>query len=100
MIFIIQELRDGEGKFVRDIKGYSENKKRLKKLKLIFFPFLQSDSHGIEAGPDLDQEMEKVFSMASEGDKFDLSKISTSPDSNFSVSKRQFGEADFNRKWP
>ncbi|KAK6629364.1 hypothetical protein RUM43_003181 [Polyplax serrata] len=52
-----------------------------------------SDSHGIEAGPDLDQEMEKVFSM--DGEKFDLSKISTSPDS-VSISKRQGGEIDLN----
>lgn len=60
---------------------------------------MQSESHGVEAGPDLDQEMEKVFQMGTDGEKFDLSKISTSPDSNVSISKRQFGEADFNRKY-
>lgn len=54
----------------------------------------QSESHGADAGPDLDQEMEKVFAM--DGDKFDLNKICSSPDSD-RLSKRSISDKDFQR---
>jgi hypothetical protein len=57
--------------------------------------FLQVDGHGVETGPDLDEEMEKVFAMAEE-DRFDVSRFAASPDSN--TSKRSFNEKDYSCK--
>ncbi|XP_046401181.1 anion exchange protein 2 isoform X2 [Ischnura elegans] len=53
------------------------------------FVATQQDSHGVEAGSDLDEEMEKVFSMG-DPEKFDLARISGSaptpmPAPNFSA---------------
>lgn len=56
---------------------------------------LQVDGHGVETGPGLDEEMEKVFAMAEE-DRFDVAKFAASPDSN--TSKRSFNEKDYSRK--
>ena len=58
--------------------------------------FVQVDGHGVETGPDLDEEMEKVFAMA-EDDRFDVSKFAASPDSN--SSKRSFNEKDYSREF-
>ncbi|XP_063244472.1 band 3 anion transport protein isoform X2 [Bacillus rossius redtenbacheri] len=49
----------------------------------------EQDGH-TEPGADLDEEMEKVFTMG--GDKFDVAKFGASPDSS---SGRSFGEKDF-----
>jgi hypothetical protein len=46
----------------------------------------------LETGPDLDEEMEKVFAMA-EDDRFDVARFAASPDSN--TSKRSFSEKDY-----
>lgn len=50
------------------------------------------DGHGVETGPGLDEEMEKVFAMGEE-DRFDVARFATSPDSN--TSKRSFNEKDY-----
>ncbi|KAK7789062.1 hypothetical protein R5R35_002562 [Gryllus longicercus] len=50
------------------------------------------DGHGVEAGADLDEEMEKVFAMADE-ERFDVAKLAASPDST--ASKRSFGEKEY-----
>ncbi|PSN30595.1 hypothetical protein C0J52_24986 [Blattella germanica] len=55
----------------------------------------QVDGHGVDTGPDLDEEMEKVFVMA-EDERFDVSKFAASPDSN--SSKRSFNEKDYSRE--
>ncbi|XP_069684208.1 band 3 anion transport protein-like isoform X3 [Periplaneta americana] len=52
----------------------------------------QVDGHGVETGPDLDEEMEKVFAMA-EDERFDVARFAASPDSN--TSKRSFNEKDY-----
>ncbi|XP_071443219.1 band 3 anion transport protein isoform X2 [Hetaerina americana] len=61
------------------------------------FVATQQDSHGVEAGSDLDEEMEKVFSMG-DSEKFDLARISGSaptpmPAPNF-VAATSSGAAD------
>lgn len=56
---------------------------------------LQVDGHGVETGPGLDEEMEKVFAMAEE-DRFDVARFAASPDSN--TSKRSFNEKDYSCK--
>ena len=60
-----------------------------------FILLLQVDGHGVETGPGLDEEMEKVFAMAEE-DRFDVARFASSPDSN--TSKRSFNEKDYSRK--
>jgi len=52
----------------------------------------QVDGHGVETGPGLDEEMEKVFAMAEE-DRFGVARFAASPDSN--TSKRSFNEKDY-----
>lgn len=56
---------------------------------------MQADNHGLETGPDLDEEMEKVFAMADD-DHFDVTRFAASPDSN--TSKRSFNENDYSCK--
>jgi hypothetical protein len=56
---------------------------------------VQVDGHGLETGPDLDEEMEKVFAMA-EDDRFDVARFAASPDSN--TSKCSFNEKDYSCK--
>jgi hypothetical protein len=60
-----------------------------------FILLLQVDEHGVKTGPDLDEEMEKVFAMADE-DRFDVAKLAASPDSN--TSKRSLNEKDYSCK--
>lgn len=60
-----------------------------------FILLLQVDGHGMETGPGLDEEMEKVFALAEE-DRFDVARFAASPDSN--TSKRSFNEKDYSCK--
>ncbi|KAJ9594411.1 hypothetical protein L9F63_014169, partial [Diploptera punctata] len=62
---------------------------------LLMHKMKRADGHGVETGPDLDEEMEKVFAMA-EDDRFDVSKFAASPDSN--SSKRSFNEKDYSQR--
>lgn len=59
-----------------------------------FILLLQVDGHGVETGPGLDEEMEKVFAMGEE-DRFGVARFAASPDSN--TSKRSFNEKDYSR---
>jgi len=58
--------------------------------------FSQESHHGVEAGSDLDEEMEKVFAMGSSEMKFDVSRLSTSPGD--SQDRRKFDERDYSRE--
>ncbi|CAB3382824.1 Hypothetical predicted protein [Cloeon dipterum] len=52
--------------------------------------------HGVEAGSDLDEEMEKVFAMGSGETKFDVSRLSTSPGET-PQDRRKFDERDYSQ---
>lgn len=59
---------------------------------------LQESHHGVEAGSDLDEEMDKVFAMGSSEVKFDVSRLSTSP-GDAASDRRKFEDRDLSRKW-
>ncbi|XP_075230132.1 anion exchange protein Ae2 isoform X2 [Lycorma delicatula] len=58
--------------------------------------FFSGDRDGGSPGPDLDEEMEKVFAM-SEGERFDLARFSTSPESSGHQppEQRRYNETDY-----
>jgi len=64
----------------------------------------QVDGHGAEMGPELDEEMEKVFAMDA-GEKFDVARFGSPSESAGSDRDRdrgplsRYGDRDFNRKY-
>lgn len=64
----------------------------------------QVDGHGAETGPELDEEMEKVFAMDT-GEKFDVARLGSPSESAGSDRERErgppsrYGDRDFNRTW-
>ncbi|XP_017794317.1 PREDICTED: band 3 anion exchange protein [Habropoda laboriosa] len=76
-----------------------ENTKR----KLSFLGFgkrVSVDGHGAETGPELDEEMEKVFAMDT-GEKFDVARLGSPCESSGSDRDRgpppRYGDRDFNQ---
>lgn len=59
--------------------------------------FFQGDRDGGQTGPDLDEEMEKVFAM-SEGERFDLAHFSKQSESLPNPEQRRFDEKDYSCK--
>lgn len=71
--------------------------------EIILLLFLyQVDGHGAETGPELDEEMEKVFAMDT-GEKFDVALLGSPSESAGSDRDRErgpssrYGDRDFNR---
>ena len=64
---------------------------------------LQTDGHGTETGPELDEEMEKVFAMDA-GEKFDVARFGSPSESAGSDRDRdrgpppRYGDNAFNRE--
>lgn len=65
--------------------------------------FLQTDGNGTEAGPELDEEMEKVFAMDT-GEKFDVARFGSPSESAGSDRDRdrgpppRYGDSVLNRE--
>lgn len=63
---------------------------------------IQVDGHGAEMGPELDEEMEKVFAMDT-GEKFDVARLGSPSESDRDRDRRpslsRYGDRDFNRKY-
>uniref|UniRef100_A0A1B6DDV8 Anion exchange protein n=1 Tax=Clastoptera arizonana TaxID=38151 RepID=A0A1B6DDV8_9HEMI len=55
---------------------------------------IRGDRDGGQAGPDLDEEMEKVFAM-SEGERFDLARFSKQSESPPNPEQRRYDEKDY-----
>lgn len=62
---------------------------------------LQDDGHATEQGPELDEEMEKVFAMDA-GEKFDVARLRSPADSPRSNRDRRqlskYNDDEFNRE--
>jgi len=69
----------------------------------LYLPY-QVDGHAAETGPELDEEMEKVFAMDA-GEKFDVARLGSPSESIGSDRERDRGpprygsDRDFNRKY-
>lgn len=59
---------------------------------------MQGDNDGGATGPDLDEEMEKVFAMP-ERERFDLTHISNLPEFPPNPEQRRYNETDYSCKY-